>query len=503
MRRLFLCPLYLFFAGLVFAEPPRTLLEDSWDAAYLNDSKHGYVHTVARRVETDNAPIIRTTVELDLTVKRFNDTARLRMITGTDETPDGKVTGVSMRQFLGKSQENIVTGIVDGTRLRVKAGGAREFDKEISWNEHVVGLYRQERMYAERQVKPGDEFRYLSYEPTVTSVVSTRVFVKDYEDVEFPMTPTRRRLLRAEVVTDKIMGVQLPPLTVWLDRELMPVRSQVEVPGLGKLTLYRTTKALALRPADNLARQADLGFDQLIPLNRRIPDPYATTSATYRISIKGDDDPGTAFARDNRQQIKKVTGNSFELHVRVQSVPDATIPSTRVPGEFIESCYFINSDDTRVRQLARQAIAGETDSWRKARQIERWVHDHMQNKNFTENFATADHVARTLEGDCTEHAMLAAAMCRAADIPSRTAVGLIYVDGARGPCFGFHMWTEVWVHGQWMPIDATLGRGFVGATHLKVLDHSWHDVQSLTPLLPLLRVVGKSSIEVLSINRAD
>jgi hypothetical protein len=65
------------------------------------------------------------------------------------------------------------------------------------------------------------------------------------------------------------------------------------------------------------------------------------------------------------------------------------------------------------------------------------------------------------------------------------------------------MWTEVWVRGQWMPIDATLGRGFVGATHLKVLDSSWHDVQSFTPLLPLLRVVGKASIEVVSINGKD
>jgi hypothetical protein len=60
------------------------------------------------------------------------------------------------------------------------------------------------------------------------------------------------------------------------------------------------------------------------------------------------------------------------------------------------------------------------------------------------------------------------------------------------------MWTEAWVHGQWMPIDPTLGRGYVGATHIKVLDHSWQGVQSLTPLLPLVRVVGKASIQVVS-----
>src|SRR5262249_26090573 len=136
----------------------------------------------------------------------------------------------------------------------------------------------------------------------------------------------------------------------------------------------------------------------------------------------------------------------------------------------------------------------------KALGIEKWVHLHMVNKNYTEAFATADHVARTLEGDCTEHAVLAAAMCRALGVPSRCAVGLLYVTQGGAPVFGFHMWTEVWVQGQWLPIDATLGRGYVGATHLKISDHSWYDTQSLTPLLPTVRVVGKAAIEVLRVN---
>jgi hypothetical protein len=61
---------------------------------------------------------------------------------------------------------------------------------------------------------------------------------------------------------------------------------------------------------------------------------------------------------------------------------------------------------------------------------------------------------------------------------------------------GFHMWTEVWVQNQWIPLDATLGQGYVGAMHLKVTDHSWHDTRSQTPLLPLIRVLGKMQIDV-------
>ena len=49
-------------------------------------------------------------------------------------------------------------------------------------------------------------------------------------------------------------------------------------------------------------------------------------------------------------------------------------------------------------------------------------------------------------------------------MPARTALGLVYVkDAGKGPVLAFHMWTEVWVQGQWMGIDAVWGEGGVGA----------------------------------------
>ena len=41
--------------------------------------------------------------------------------------------------------------------------------------------------------------------------------------------------------------------------------------------------------------------------------------------------------------------------------------------------------------------------------------------------ATAAEVARSREGDCTEHAVLLAALARARGIPARVAMGLVYV----------------------------------------------------------------------------
>jgi hypothetical protein len=94
--------------------------------------------------------------------------------------------------------------------------------------------------------------------------------------------------------------------------------------------------------------------------------------------------------------------------------------------------------------------------------------------------------------------MLLAGLCRAVGVPSRTAIGLIYArEEGRSPVFAFHMWTEVWV-GRWVALDATLGKGGVGATHLKMVDTSWSKKTTLAPLLPVSQALGKIQIEIVS-----
>jgi transglutaminase-like putative cysteine protease len=488
------------------SEPQGKVVRETWDAAFLDNAKAGYVHTVTRAVGAEDQKVLQTTMELDLTVKRFNDLAHMRMESGTEETEDGTVVAVFMKQSLGKDQQLVVRGTVKGEQLHevVLQGDGRTFQKNKPWNSKVIGLYRQEGIFRERQAKPGMRFSYLSYQPEVVTSVRTNVTVKDYEEVSVPGSSKKQRLLRVEETSEKLQGFQLPPLTLWLDKELSPVRSQVEIKGLGLLTLYRTTRASATATGGPVAKVTDIGYTQLISLNKRIPNPYGTRSAVYRITVKGDDEPATTFARDGRQEVKNAKGDTFELHVRANPKAQEGESGSKVGDEFLQSCYFINSEDPLVQQHAREAVGKESDPLKKARRIEKWVHHHMENKNFTEAFATSDHVAKTLEGDCTEHAVLAAAMCRVVGIPSRAAVGLIYVnDRRRGPVMGFHMWAEAWVDGRWYPIDATLGLGYVGATHLKIADHSWHDMQSLTPLLPALRVLGKVSIEVVRVDGSD
>jgi hypothetical protein len=432
-----------------------------------------------------------------LTVKRFKSVIQLRMQHGTDETEQGKVAGVFM-QLEQAAGPLVLSGTVKDNVLHVEVDKGR-IKREIPWNDKVIGLRAQERLFQANKFKPGDKLEYQSFEPSLNTVVTVRATVHEEEEVE--LEGAKKKLFKAVLLPDKIVvpqaQVQLPPITVWMDKEGKVLRRQVEIDGLGKILLVRTTKEVAQAPSDP-AKLTDIGLKNLLFVNRKIGRFNETESAVYRITIAGDAMPQTALVQDDRQEIKEVTDSTVELHVKALRVPP--VEGGDAPKQdFLQSCHYLDSDNKRVQALTKQATGEETDPWKKATQIEAWVHRHMQ-IDATVPVAPAGQVAEKLRGDCRQYAMLTAAMCRAAGVPSRTAIGLVYGEDRSGrPMFGFHMWAEVWVRGKWLGLDATLGKGSVGAAHIKVTDHSWHNTQSLTPLLPLQRVLGKMRIEVVRV----
>jgi transglutaminase-like putative cysteine protease len=518
------------FTAPAFAAVEPKVVLDNWDAAYLQGAHAGYVHTYVHEIEKSNVKLLRATMELRLNVLRSGETIQLGMDTGTYETVDGKVVGTFLKHYLGTSKTLEITGIVDGKTLRLTLDKAKSL-KPVPWNPGVIGLAKQQRILRDRDVKPGQEITYLSFEPSINVVIKTTVQAKDFQEVELFGSKQKQRFLRVESRAEKIDNVQLPALVSWLGDDLTPVRAEADIPPFGRVTLYRTTRSNAQSPG-TMTKLTDIGTSQYVKLARRIAHPYETTSALYRITVRDKEDPADLFAVDGRQQVTKVQGKSIELLVsqsavapgRANASPSGKQDDTKAPDEYTQSSYFITSSDIRVKKLAQMAVGGETDPWKKALRIEKWVNLNVKVTS-DEVLAPADHVARTLRGDCTEFAMLMAAMCRAQGIPSRTAVGLIYADVRTGPVFAFHMWTEVWMPGVslpaaekavrgsapaplsqtgqsgcWIALDATLGKGKVGATHLKIRDQSWHDVYDQSPLLPVFDVLGRLSIEVVRID---
>jgi hypothetical protein len=478
-------------------EQPGTLLEEIWEAVHVEGAKVGFVHTTVRRLEGEGPKRLRAAADLDLTFKRHGALMRAHMEQGTEETEAGKVLGVFMRQWHDRGRQLVLTGALEDGRLHVRIDGGR-IERRIRWSDDVVGLYRLEHLFQQRRPKAGDRFHVLRYEPTLNTVVTVRVLVKDPEEVSG--TGARRPLLRVEMTPDKIevpgARVQLPLVVWWLDGNFMPVRRQTELEGLGTLLLTRTTREEATGRRAAPAHLADIGLRTLIPLNRAISRPHATRSAVYRITLREDPDPGTALAHDGHQDVRNLRDNTLDLYVHpVRYNPRRGEKPEPPSAEFLESCPYINSDDERVKEIARRAAGAEKDPWKKARRFEGWVRQNMRPDN-TAPLVPAGQVARTLRGDCRLYALLTAALCRAEGIPSRTAVGLLYVEKNQRPLLGFHMWTEVWIDGQWLGLDGTLGLGGVGATHIKIADHSWHDTHSLIPLLPVARILGKITVEV-------
>jgi hypothetical protein len=506
-------------AGILNVPPPAAaapaadkdgkVLFDFWFAVGIDGQRAGYVNWSGHETMRNDKPYLRGSRYLKLTISRFGQSSPQWGEESTVETPDGRVLLTSMSQGLGKDQSLELTGIVsaDGKKLSTKAAGVISNENEIPWPEGVVGLVREPRLFKELNLMVGESFDYPSYIPSVNWVAkSTLTFDGEEMKVLWPNTPARK-LLKFTTRPAPIGKVKLPASTNWVDAETFePLMLETDFPALGgRLTFLRTTKEAANAP---ITRPVEIFNAQAIRLNREIPGIHSKESVVYRVSVPRDDEPETVFASEPRQQLKNLDpkSRSFELHVTARHGPVPTATPEAAPGkEFTASNYFINWDNDLVKAHAAKAVAGlpfNASAWDKAVAVERWVKQNMKAFEFTQAMATADNVAKTLSGDCTEYAMLAAAMCRAVGVPSRTALGVVYAPSRDGkPIMAYHMWTEVFAEGQWLPIDATLGNGGIGPGHIKITDHSWYQEKTLAPLMPVLRSLNaKPGMDVVRVS---
>jgi transglutaminase-like putative cysteine protease len=485
---------------------PKTLLE-SWQAAYFEGLKVGHVHTLARETMQDGKKIIRTVMEMRFVIKRYGEVIPVRLEQVSFETEKGKVLALRVTQYIGKDTKKTMSGEVKGDKL-VLTNSGDDTEVVLPWDDKAIGFYAQQILFQKKKVKSGDRFSFVAYELQLPGVMTQQCIVKDQEKTDrlvqkkdgktVKVVRDPATLQRVETVPDKIevngIPIQLPSVTYWLDSKLMPVRQQSEIPGLGAITLYNTTKEAALKEGVAPELLPDFGLKISIPVKQTIDNPYETTEAVYRITLT--DKVDHVFAEDGRQAVRDKKDKTFELVVKAIRKPAKVEDPIKVGEEYLQSNQFIDSDHAGIQATAKKVVGKETNSWQKALKLEKWVHDNMKMNNAV-GFPTAGQISRNMEGDCRQHAILLTALCRAAGIPARTAIGLIYVrDAGRSPFFGFHMWTEVAIDGQWLGLDAILGEGGIGATHLKMGHHSWSKTVTLAPLLPVSQVLGKLSIEV-------
>ncbi len=479
------------FSAQPAEEPTGKSDRQSWQILMLGGNRVGYASTTIRHITQDGRPLVQIDGQTVLRVQRFNQTTEQQIRLTDVQTPEGKLIRLIASVEQGREPHTTV-GVVQGDRLELEIGTLGKTTKHaLPWSADCGGFHSVEDSLSRHPMQPGEQRRLKLLMPGMTDLAE--VELKAVEHEQTTLLGGQFKLLRIDSVTHLGPGQELRGV-LWADPDGEILKSWTDTLNL---ETYRVPRDVAL--AEVAPSPLDLGFDLAVKVKRPIANPHATKQIQYRVTLD-DDDPAEAFPQGASQRVVSIGPHVAEITVYalrpgLKGNPDAP-PETPAEADLRPS-NIIQSDDVEVVRLAGEAISEEKDPWRKAVAMERFVGQYVKQKDYSQAFATAAEVARQREGDCTEHAVLLAALCRAAGIPARVAAGLVYLPDRRA--MFFHMWTEAHVDGRYIPLDATVARGGIGAAHLKLVQTSMEGSTAFTAFLPIIRVIGRLSIEVVEV----
>jgi hypothetical protein len=463
--------------------------EESWQVIMLSGQRIGYARSLVEPFEDDGELLVRALVEMHMTIKRFGQTLRMATSLQTVETPDGKLRRFTFEMSNPPATPTKTLGVVDGDRLSLESEVAgRKTKTEKPWDLDVKSPAYQDRVLREKSLRPGESLSFKAFLPEFSKVATIKLVAEKDEEITL-LDGATADALRVRITQSIVPGMA----TIgWMNAKGESLKSSTSMLG-SEMETYTVSRDEALKEID--AKELDLAVNTLIKV-KPLPGVHDREEITYRIRIP-DQDPTEFLARGDVQSVQRVDAHTADVTIRAVPIPDKSEPSPSPGPEYLASSEFLQSDDPKVKEHAEAAAKDLADSAQIARAMEKYVRDKLNKKNFSTALASAAEVAEKLEGDCTEHAVLLAAMLRAKGIPSRVAVGIVYVELNRQPSFGGHMWTEAWLNGKWVPLDATMGRGGTRAGHIKLGDASFAD-DNATPIgtfAPLMLAIGRMQIE--------
>ncbi len=464
---------------------------ESWDAIYLGGSKIGHVHTFVEKVQYKGKEYQRVRIHIEQRLKRDKDISVVNLEYGTIETLDGEVLRLDTRILAGDGKDIRAHGDVIGGKMRLILESGERQELVIPWSSDVRGPYAPEQSMARSPMHEHERRDLKMFMVELNKICDITLASGGIEPVILG-DGSSRPLLRV-MQTTNVDGKPRPEFdaTMWVDSSGQVLKGEHDI--FGGIVMYRTTKEAATSMGGPI--QFDLIKSTVIKIGRVISDPEQTRQVKYRIYLNSGD-PKETIPTDSRQTVAlEAKKNEAILEVKTAGILDGQPGPAEVDAQYSKPNVLITSADSRVVALSEKASRAAVDPWEKARRINHWVFENIRDKNFGVAFAAANEVARNLSGDCTEHAVLATAMCRAAGIPARVVVGLVYVEGLKG--FGYHMWYEIYVNRRWVALDPTFDQSTVDAVHIKIADSSLEGVAPFEVFTPILRVAGKLEIEPL------
>ena len=440
--------------------PARPETGETWMSTWLRGQKIGY--TVLRYTGSGAGYRFESVMKMEIAMAGITQRVSTRhvAVTGSDLT-------LRSFDFRFESRDRVMSaeGAVQGNELVVRGRGDKPRVIKLDGPVYPMPALG---ILAVRRFAAGDSaFEVPVFDATLMSMTRVKVAFEGRDSV----TVGGERVGALKVRTE-MAGF---PIETWLDEDGMALREE-SPPGM---TSERTTPEEAV--AAVRGGELDLLKMFRVAVDTVVPNPEAVRRVTYELTGVGDE---LQLDYDNQEVVST---DPFVLGITVPDLPAGTVPLP-VPGqaEFLKPSLEVQCDDPALVAKAREAVGSPEDAVAGARTLVSWVFTALD-KEPTASFPTALDVLKHMKGDCNEHAVFFAALARASGIPTKVAVGLVYMEGA----FYYHAWNEVFL-GRWVPVDATFGEFPASALHIKMREGG------LSEQARILAAVGRIGIRIRS-----
>lgn len=437
---------------------------ETWMTVLQNDRKIGYSHSVLQ--QTESGYFLRE--ELFLRINTMGVVQDLTMNTSARLLRDMSLDSFDFQLESGPFRFS-ASGRVDDRSITVSAdsdGNSRSIRIPVETRPSLSAVLIPS--LAAKKLNVGETFRFSIFDPTGMTLQPVMVQVDGEETISYQGRPVPVRKMSVHY-----QGVSQ---TAWIDQNGSVLREE----GLLGLRLEKATREEAVSGIP-LEASRDLTLVASVPSNVHIDVPAELETLSVRIGgIRLDSsmlDGGRQSLSDNLLQIRKESLHDIPDHPSMDGQP-AEVLSQLGPS------LLIQSDHPRFMELIQEIISPEDAVLIRISKIISWITQHVEKRpvlSIPDALATLDNRV----GDCNEHAVLFAALARAAGIPTRVEAGLVYLNGR----FYYHAWNGVFV-GRWISVDAMFGQLPADVTHLRFAVGE----QNLQAVL--ISLVGQVTIQV-------
>ena len=493
MKILFLLSAFILVGTVEAADQPATSddssFEQTWQVVTIQGQRVGYAHSSSREREVDGQTIVESDTLTKMSIARFGQKLEIRQQMHMEESADGNLLRFTSIMENPPNSRISSTGVLNGDEMSLTTlAGGKQTEKTLTGMDGIVSPSWAENYLTEHGLEIGGQIQFDTFEPQMAK--RTTVTFRRQPDKTTSLWGGETRKLTYITMTYSVLPGVVTEM--FLDENLD--LHKISMPLLG-MEIHTVSEEEALQEPDG----GDLDFakDMLVRVER-MDSPHQASEVTYRIQVDGSN-PAELFESGATQALRPVDEDEIDLTVR--TLRPSTTLAERTPAvgnEFLQASRFLECDQPALQRLAEQGDADATAPSEIAVALERFVREYVNEKNFSTSMATALEVAQSRSGDCSEHAVLLAALLRVKEIPSRVVVGLVYSKSHSA--FIGHMWTEAFLAGNWIPLDATLAQGGIGAGHIKVASSSLAEEAPIpaAEFVPLIHLLGRTTISVVT-----